>query len=196
MTGREYDKSVWADFESRIKGSDFKNHSARCIDLTDVLAEMKLIMWRQPHESNYAVNYMIWRNRLIVTGDLGEAIFVWGETVDLKFLVGCDYSYFISKCQGIDGHQKLRQWDPDRVKVMMEEWLVENPKPDHDIDGWENHSGSYEEWGAFAHENDLLRPEEPYNWGYTYHYRAVAIWLGLRLAAEALKPIDTEKKGG
>ena len=212
MTKSEFDKALWNDFKTRIETSDFKDHRVRLVELKDPLAEigddskaMTVITWKKPGTSNCAVTYMVWRNRLIVTGDLGEAIFVtgdlgeaifvWGEGIDLKFLETCDYSYFCSKCQGIDGHMKLRQWDPDKVRAGMEEWLVENSSVKDSVDGWQNHIASYEEWSVFAHENDVLVHEEPYNWGYTFHYRAMAIWLGLKLAIAALKAVDESPSG-
>jgi hypothetical protein len=115
--------------------------------------------------------------------------------VDLKFLRKLDYSYFTSKRQGLGGHEPTRTWDPRKIEARMKEWLgVEGNTDDEDgVDQWVNNTGSHQEWSAFVHECPPLNNEEAYDWGYTFDYHAMAIFHGLKMAADALdkQAVDT-----
>lgn len=56
------------------------------------------IDWRRPCSSAYAIQYIITSGSVIVIGDVGDAIYRFGCTLDFKFLKQCDWHYFTNKC--------------------------------------------------------------------------------------------------
>ena len=60
--------------------------------------EPVVIEWRRPETSNYAMRYIITGNYVIVTGDVGEAIYGFGQNLTLEMLTKFDWHYFINKC--------------------------------------------------------------------------------------------------
>lgn len=74
----------------------FKNHKATILHDGETL---KLIEWKDPESWCYAIRYIIDRNTLCVWGDLGEAVYQWGDRINLAFLANIELGYFVSKCQ-------------------------------------------------------------------------------------------------
>lgn len=60
--------------------------------------EPYVINWRSPDTGNYAMQFIIHRNYLVVLGDVGEAVYGWGQPLTLEFLKNCDWHYFAGKC--------------------------------------------------------------------------------------------------
>jgi hypothetical protein len=106
----DYDKQLWEQNIKQIE-KGFKDHRARLLVLPDPeisANSITKINWKEPGTVINWITYLIYFNRLIVIGDMGEAVFVWAEMVDLKFLRKLDYSYFTSKRQGLGGHEPTR----------------------------------------------------------------------------------------
>jgi hypothetical protein len=57
-----------------------------------------IIDWRRPDTGNYAMRFTINRNYVIVTGDVGDAIYGFGAFINLEKLASFDWHYFIHKC--------------------------------------------------------------------------------------------------
>ena len=57
-----------------------------------------IIDWRRPDTGNYAMRFIITGYYVIVTGDVGEAIYGIGQGLTPKQLLSFDWGYFTSKC--------------------------------------------------------------------------------------------------
>ena len=74
----------------------FKDHELKEILITE---NLKVFEFRQPNTSNLFQRWIIDRGSLIVQGDCYDAIYRWNERrISLKFLAGCNLSYFSEKC--------------------------------------------------------------------------------------------------
>lgn len=72
----------------------FAEHKATAI----VSPECTMIEWRKPDTGNYAMDFIIKRNHVIVTGDVGDAIYSFGSMITMEGLQRFDWHYFINKC--------------------------------------------------------------------------------------------------
>lgn len=94
----------------------FKNHIATLIANPEHrLHEPNgalIINWQNPESWNYGCRFIIHRRWLCVVGDIGEAVYEWGQDVTLEFLAGLDFSYFHSKCRASASGTKFEQWNP------------------------------------------------------------------------------------
>jgi hypothetical protein len=71
------------------------------------------ILWRNPESWNYGCHFIIHRNFLCVTGDIGEAVYGWGERLQLPFLAGINFGYFLEKCCASENGRDFKVWDSD-----------------------------------------------------------------------------------
>lgn len=86
-------------------------------------ARIERLTWRRPESGVYAVDYLCDGGaHLIVTGDLGEAIYATGRQ-QLRWWAACDLSYFASKCLASEYGRGYRSWDGDYACVTMGEHL-------------------------------------------------------------------------
>ena len=152
-----------------------------------------LIDWREPGNFDLAMTFLVVGNRLIVYGDGGEAIYVWGEEVSPTFLAETDYFYFVKKAQGHSGHIELYDWDSVRVRHHLGEFVKESsfrdaPKEDRlALREWRDSSYSEHEWMMFVHDHNLLHHSAAYDWGKGIHFNAALHWYGLRLAYKQIQ---------
>lgn len=82
------------DYSHQLAAEWFKDHKAALSSMGDIL----IIDWRRPTTSIYAVRYLIHGRYIIVTGDLGEAIYAFGSILEIEMLPKFDWHYFIGKC--------------------------------------------------------------------------------------------------
>lgn len=71
---------------------------------------VKIINWQKPTSWNYGCRFIIHSQWLIVVGDLGEAVYQWGQNIDLKFLGQINFDYFMGKCRASEVGTKFRMW--------------------------------------------------------------------------------------
>ena len=57
-----------------------------------------MIDWKRPDTYNYSVRYLIDGGMIIVTGDLGDAIYGFGQRLTFDKILQLDWHYFIHKC--------------------------------------------------------------------------------------------------
>lgn len=93
----------------KLVGKWFEFH--RASDVPSVAA-ITVIDWRRPDTQNYAMRYIIDRNRVIVTGDVGDAIYAFGQPVDWKALLEFDWHYFGGNCMASETGRRYEQKVP------------------------------------------------------------------------------------
>ena len=77
----------------------FAKHEATCLVPLERGERPTVIEWRKPSDSNYAMTFFIWRNRVIVTGDVGDAVYAWPcSELTIEQLATFDWHYFAGKC--------------------------------------------------------------------------------------------------
>lgn len=72
----------------------FSNHIASSMPLPIGT----VIDWRRRDTSNYAMRYIITNGYVIVTGDVGDAIYWFGGELTYEKLLSFDWHYFVHKC--------------------------------------------------------------------------------------------------
>jgi len=88
------------DRANELTAQWFKEHKAIRTSLASPYGlSVEIITWQQPGTSNYGVQYMVNNNCVIVTGDLGSAIYCIGNRpLTLEMLPLYDWHYFVNKC--------------------------------------------------------------------------------------------------
>jgi hypothetical protein len=56
---------------------------------------------------------------LTVLGDIGEAVYEWGQDISLEFLASLDFGYFHGKCQASESGRDFDIWDVDKAIVQL-----------------------------------------------------------------------------
>lgn len=157
------------------------------------LAEISRLIWANPENRNYRIDYLMFGGTLLVSGDVGEAVYCWSDEINLKFLASCDYAYFASKVRGLDGHFNPRQWDSKACAIATAEFLEENGGPAEDTEGWKDYIHTADEWIRFVgdHQGTFDDPSTVSQYGFVPNCRCVGQWMGLRMAYEKLNPTTT-----
>ena len=76
----------------------FKNHSATAFQSGNGGSKLTVIDWRKPDTGNYAMRFTVSQNCVVVTGDVGDAIYCFTGEIDLEKLASFDWHYFVNKC--------------------------------------------------------------------------------------------------
>lgn len=105
--------------EKCIRERWFPNHVARFTQ-QDCYSTLS---WRNPNNSNYFCAYIINHNMLFVYGDVGEAIYGWGQAVTWEWIAGLDLGYFAGKCCASETGRLYKSWDPRRARNRFSEFL-------------------------------------------------------------------------
>ena len=76
----------------------FAHHIATVTKFNAAEGDGLQIRWRRPDTGNYAMTYTIFGCYVVVTGDVGDAIYAFGQPITLEKLAQFDWHYFINKC--------------------------------------------------------------------------------------------------
>jgi hypothetical protein len=165
---------------------------------------------------HYYVEYLRVGNRLIVTGDIGDAIYWWSDKNDLHWVSQLDLSYFASKCTASEVGRLFHGWDEHKaLRRVLELIAEEEERRQEDGDGTEiglrdefTKRGGYEAiysrdaWCAWCPDNAAAVFGE--YWfesvgavGECIHMRCAGHLLGLKMAFEQIEgnPMDAAKDG-
>lgn len=153
------------------------------------------LTWRRPNSRLYSVKYMIVDERiLVVTGDLGHAMYMWSEPVTFEWLASCDQGYFRSKCTASEVGYGFYEWDEDKAIQTIDYFASDNK----DVDSLlirraKNHCGNRSDWEQFLHDEgfELFGDNEYdyYDIGQTTHLRCRYHLAGLRMAIAQLSSV-------
>lgn len=146
-----------------IRG-EFKDHVAKFtrgeMPIGPQFNKIEALEWAQPGTGINRVVYLILGRMLIVYGDLGDAIYLWGgDGVTWDFLAGCDLDYFAQKCQASENGRTAREWDPEYAKHHFYGHFRELYElTDKQIDKLINEHGIHfdkHDWYGFLHREGL-----------------------------------------
>ncbi|MCE1187462.1 MAG: hypothetical protein LWW92_17875 [Rhodocyclales bacterium] len=179
---------------------EFASHKAALSPLGE---GCQLLRWARPGTViNHVVYILMDAGKVLhVHGDLGEAAFVWyGRGLSLEFLAGCNFDYFMGKCQASEMGLRPHGWDRGKgradLRKCWKDWQLglrmRGTKLTQVLKDLDDCSSSAE-WEAqvvarLYHDNDLDSEEANIlcRVGEVPFSRAVAWWLGLKLAAQQL----------
>jgi hypothetical protein len=98
------------EISERYREVHFKDHRATIIaPLED--SPVAVINWQKPGTWNYGCRFIIHRRWLVVVGDIGEAVFEWGQDITPEFLLKINLDYFLGKCQASHNGRKFEGWN-------------------------------------------------------------------------------------
>ena len=83
-----------SDIKDEIRNRWFENHVADFSIYKDENGnELRRLFWHKPDTFCCHVNYTIDGGTLIVTGDLGNAVYRWSGAISFESIAGYDFSY-------------------------------------------------------------------------------------------------------
>lgn len=150
------------------------------------------LLWAKPGTRIYGVRYLWLDGTLFVDGDLGEAVYRWGDPINLAFLARCDLDYFHGKLcasekgrhywafdEAVARHRLTSQLDDlepgSRRRSLMFEFLAETwHDPREDLKRFA--------WNFYDQTGDCELASIVHEAGHVPDHRLIAHWLGLRLA--------------
>lgn len=103
-----------------IKNEWFENHRAELIETNHV----STLYWKEPGTSMYGVTYLFSGNNLIVTGDIGEAIFTFSDAIKLETFKDVNIHYLMKKLSC----SSLERWkfNQNLARTQLQEWVNEH----------------------------------------------------------------------
>lgn len=103
----------------------FKHHSAtawRTSKCGDLERDTRRVLWAKRGTSAYKIEYSWWPGYLVVTGDVGEAVYSFYPDMSMEDFAGSDLYYFASKCTASEDGRGFESWDGDRAVG----WLLDH----------------------------------------------------------------------
>ena len=175
---------------------DYAEHKATYIKLDkDVTQEtMEILFWQKPGTSNCYVRYCRFGLYLMVTGDLGDAIYKWGDTPTISWIADLDLGYFTGKCIASENGRGYKEWDMDwltdeQLNHIGEMFGDEAAKVIREEDG--KHASRWQqEWSCWLHDHQDDLGDEWYemaNYGECISTRAIYHLEGVKRAVAQLK---------
>lgn len=110
----------------------FKDHQASLRVLEQDDQRLWWLRWKKPRTVIYWIDYVMTEDgRLMVTGDVGTAVYQWCLDSALRedplaFVADCNLGYFASKCVASAKGREYTQWGEDKAKAALEAWAEEN----------------------------------------------------------------------
>ena len=86
---------------------------------------MSHMRWQKPGTCVYQVDYYVTGQRLMVTGDIGAAVYCWSSPVTFHWLAGLNLGYFAEKCMASEVGRSFVEWDERIAKVYLD-WQIKN----------------------------------------------------------------------
>lgn len=163
------------------------------------------ILFKNPASGFDAIAFIILdKSRLVVTGDLGDAIYKWSgnPAISWQWLANLDFDYFCKKCVASAVGVPFRQWNEAKAKGLLIARL--NELGEEGCSAWEfsreellegiEFRGalfSYETWQNYRYHDivwaDALGdPSDVVNWGWEPHLECKLHFEALKLAVGQL----------
>ncbi len=156
------------------------------------------LVFRKVRSTDWLIRYTIVGGiNLVVTGDLGSAVYRWGEPISFPWLGGLELSYMMSKCEASQWGRQVREWSGEEAARGLA-WHLSQTSPEQkekwlairrEISRDELNAAMFSqyEWGAFA-DRELREVWDDLDgiWdiGWLVPLRAIAHWRGLQLMHE------------
>ncbi|MCD6436442.1 MAG: hypothetical protein J7L15_08720 [Clostridiales bacterium] len=110
------------DIKEEIRNKWFKDHVA---DFSTYIDEngnkIERLFWHKPDTWCFHINYTIEENTLIITGDLGCAIYKWSSPISFNSISTFNFDYFAGKCEASENGRHFVEWDSEIAIKSIEE---------------------------------------------------------------------------
>ena len=186
-------RSDWYKQQAEDARSRFQDHVATTTGVENMSLAPATIHWAKPGTGTYSCTYIIYRRWLFIAGDIGEAIFEWSEKISPQFLAGCDWHYFLGKCQASPHGRNFESWDNRFAELWMRdrhsefddseipEWLASIFNSGGDKDAFESAGREvYDETGDSEEAGDIASA------GMVADFHFVLQYEGLQMALKQL----------
>lgn len=155
------------------------------------------LIFRKPGTGDCRMRYdLIEKRILVVTGDLGDAVYRWSGYLDWEWFAKIDLGYFTSKCEASEDGRNPREWSARVAKARFREWAdsygddtsrkIRRAKIEY-TEGPEAFEGRGE-WVRFIseiHNDGVIEDlEGAFGIGDVIPIRTVCHWRGLQLAED------------
>ena len=187
--------------DQEIRERWFNDHQATLTKHGD----LEVIEWREPGTNIYYCRYVFDKNRIYISGDIGQAIFdlTWKATI--HSFDDINLGYFYSKLSAFSDDKK--DFNSDNTVKRLREWLnnLHEDGTDYDHEEMEELFGrarsvtEHWEWveaihkqESFISELDVDYWEWMYGCGDEIPIRIKGYLIGLKMASEQLKAVKIE----
>lgn len=170
----------------------FKDHEASIVlSGNDTI----VLSFRNPKSWVYGIRIVVHSQWLCIMGDIGECIHQWSGSLTLEFLAGCDFHYYIGKCQASDDFRRNGStWDSGvALDFLLDQKRQDDGTIREVIQDLED-SGCYtrEEFEGAAHAiynttGDSELASDFSQAGEVPSAQAIGRWVGLKKAIEQLR---------
>lgn len=182
------------DKERYIKENWFNNHVATYSEQ----GNLKVLDWKKPGTITYYTRFIFDRNKMYVSGDIGEAVFCFTEPVDVHVVAKYALGYFEGKLRAY--HEARRDFDNDKAVKRLRKWLISlkesGIKYDHDdmrefFDEARN-CNSTDEWGYIVNKTSFISKLDQDYWEWIFNIGDAIPWrihgylIALKMASEQL----------
>lgn len=177
--------------EQDIRERWFYKHEAEYTETGD----FKVLTWRRPNEWAYAMRYVFDGYKMYVSGDLGEALFVFTESATPFTFQDYGIDYFTGKLRAY--HESRWDFDSDKAVKRLNDLKREEIEYDHDemreLFEKARECTSRDEWAFTIHNTNILDEldcdhwEWSYSAGDEYPVRLRSYLVGIKMAAEQLQ---------
>lgn len=121
-----------------IKKRWFPEHQA----VRSMNGQIDTLSWRKPGTGIYSVRYLVDGSRLIVSGDVGDAIYQWSERVSFEFIASLSLDYFAGKCAASEYGRGNQTWNPEHLQECLEFHFDDAEEGRELRERWEQSRGS------------------------------------------------------
>jgi len=165
------------------------------------------LIYRELGTANCYLRYDIIGRNLVVTGDMGSAVYQWSQQFSFEWLAGLEADYFIGKCQASEEGVPFKDWDFELAEMRFKEFrkqlapdLGRKLKDILEECGGIDHlpTANREEWNRFAYEHlqDLWPDLDGiYDIGQGLALRGVCHWYGIKTAMKSITESKTATAG-
>lgn len=176
-----------AEGMAEVRQRWFPNHQATL----ETHGPVTVLRWAKPETCFYAVTYLLMGRTLYVSGDIGEAVFQWGDKLTLEFLKGCDFDYFWGKCCASEVGRRFDGWAENVARHDLDALADDDGKAfavleGIDLDGEGREAIARASREAYDETGDCELASIIARAGTVPHMRAVGMWVGLQMAHEQL----------
>lgn len=100
----------------------FPDHEVTHFCESDHISHLR---WQKPGTCVYQVDYYVTGGTLIVTGDIGDAIYRWSSPVAFHWIAPLSLGYFAEKCVASEVGRSFVEWD-ERIARVYLDWQINN----------------------------------------------------------------------
>lgn len=102
-----------------IKSEWFHGHKAELAEYED----HQILTWANPDRSDYSCQYILKGNKLFISGDIGEAVFVFTSHISLEYFRHINVPYFTDKLT--TSSRRTYDYDTDKIESAIRRWELE-----------------------------------------------------------------------